>query len=132
MPSPFTGTGVGMDLSTHVNNLAATSGTTALAVATVVQAFAAPTASGCRNYVTGIQVVNTAVAVATTFSILDGASTVIWSIFLPLVPATLQPVPIFFPFMTPLKCTVGNVTNVQCGTTSAAVFWNLQGYSGPY
>lgn len=81
--------------------------------------------AGIRNYVTGMQLSN-ANAVATEFAILDGA-TIIWRGFLPASNATTFD----FEFITPLRGTANTAINVQCLTTGAQVYVNLQGYSAP-
>lgn len=129
MPAPFT-QGIGQDTTQHVNNLSATSGTTALTTNTSTAAFAAA-ATGLRNFCTAIQAYNTHATVSTTFSILDG-STVIFTGFLPAITAALVLVPLVVVFPTPLKGSAATAMNVQCGTTGANVYWNLEGYSGPY
>ena len=108
------------------NEWQATSGTTALATATSTQAKAAG-AAGVRNYVTDIHVVNTSATVGTTFSILDGAS-VIWTTFLPASTAALVEIPVTVQFQTPLKGSAATALNVQCGTTGAAVYYNVSGF----
>jgi len=108
------------------NEWSATSGTTALATATSTAAKAAG-AAGVRNYVTDIHVVNTSATVGTTFSILDGAS-VIWTTYLPASTAALVQTPVTQKFETPLKGTAATALNVQCGTTGAAVYYNVSGY----
>ena len=78
-----------------------------------------------RNYVTGVQVRNVN-AVATEFVILDG-STVIWRTQLP----ANQTGTTIATFNTPLKSTVNAAINIQCVTTGAQVYANLQGYVAP-
>jgi hypothetical protein len=82
-------------------------------------------AAGTRNYVTAMQLRNTN-AVATEFVILDGA-TIIWRGQLPANMAGAED----FNFPTPLRGTAATAINVQCLTTGAAVYANLQGYSAP-
>ena len=108
------------------NEWQASSGTTPLATNTSTAAKAAAGA-GIRNYVTDIHVVNNSATVSTTFSILDGAS-VIWTTYLPATTAALPVVPVTKEFITPLKGTAATALNVQCGTTSASVFYNVSGY----
>lgn len=82
-------------------------------------------AAGIRNYVTGLQLRNTN-AVATEFVIKDGA-TVVWRSQLP---ASMTG-SIDVQFHTPLRGTAATAINVQCVTTGAAVYANLQGYQAP-
>lgn len=104
----------------------ATSGTTPLATNSSTLAQAAG-AAGVRNYVTDIHVINTSATVSTTFSILDGA-TVIWTTFLSATTAALPEIPVTIHFETPLKGTAATALNVQCGTTSASVYYNIGGF----
>lgn len=112
--------------ATSENDWQATSGTTALAVATSTQLKAAGAAS-IRNFVTACQFVNTSATVSTTVSILDGAS-VIWTGFLPATTAALQVIPTNVDFPTPLRGTAATAMNIQLGTTLAAVYYGCQGY----
>lgn len=127
MPAPFTY----FDGGSTANNLQASSGVTPLATNASTLALAAPNPANGRNFVTGIHAVNVSATVGTTFSILDGA-TPIWTSFLPATTAALVEVPITKVFNTPLRASPGNAINVQCGTTGATVYWNLQGFSGQY
>jgi hypothetical protein len=109
----------------------ATSGTTPLATGTSTQVQPAQ-AAGTRNYVAGIQIFNASATVSTTVSLLDG-STVIWTGYLPLndQATVLTVVPgIAVTFLTPLKGSKATALNIQCGTTGASVYWNVQGYFG--
>lgn len=85
---------------------------------------------GLRNYTTGIQVSNTSATVSTVFNILDGA-TVINSIHLPANTSTNPEVPYLYNFETPLKGTANTTLNVQCVTTGASVYVNMQGFIAP-
>jgi hypothetical protein len=89
----------------------------------VVARTAAP--AGIRNYITAIQLRN-ASAVATEFVIKDGA-TAIWRTQLPAAMTGSMDVE----FSSPLKGAVAAAINVQCVTTGAAVYANLQGYQAP-
>jgi len=102
------------------------SGITPLATNTSTTAHAAG-AAGVRNYVTDIHIVNTSATVSTTFSILDGA-TVIFTTYLPASTAALVEIPVTIHLETPLKGTAATALNVQCGTTGAAVYWNVLGF----
>jgi hypothetical protein len=99
-----------------------------ITVATDVPVRAAQ-AAGIRNYCTAIQLRN-ANAVATEFVIKDGASVVLWRTQLP---ANMTgEFEVTFP--TPLRTTAAagyTQMNVQCVTTGAQVYANLQGYSAP-
>ena len=79
-------------------------------------------AASVRNYVTAVTVQNTN-ATATTFLILDGAST----LFQVSLPASMT-LPISIVFPTPLRGTAATALNVNCGTTGANVLVNIQGY----
>lgn len=108
------------------NEWQASSGTTPLAVATSTTLKAAG-GSGIRNYVTAIQCYNNSATVATTVSILDGAS-VIWTGYLPATTAALPVVPVQVVFRTALKGTAATAMNIQLGTTASSVFYNVQGF----
>ncbi|MCX7369856.1 MAG: hypothetical protein NTX90_13370 [Alphaproteobacteria bacterium] len=81
--------------------------------------------AGLRNYVQAIQLTN-ANAVATEFLILDNV-TPLWRGFLPASNASTFD----FEFIVPLRGTANTILNVQCVTTGAQVYANLQGYSAP-
>lgn len=83
-------------------------------------------ASGIRNYVTGIQVMNTHAAVSTEFVVKDGA-VVIFRCFLP---AAMQNM-ITVQFHTPLRGATVTAINAACITTGANVYANVQGYQAP-
>ena len=91
----------------------------------VAVAARASAGAGIRNYVTGLQLSN-ANAVATEFVILDNA-TPLWRGFLPANNATTYS----FEFITPLRGTAATALNIQCLTTGAQVYANLQGYAAP-
>ena len=95
--------------------------TSTLTTAVAVQAKAAGAAS-IRNFVTGVTIQNTN-AVATTFLIQDGATT-IFQISLP----AMQTTPSHIVFPTPLRGTAATALNVNCGTAAAQVLVNIQGY----
>lgn len=86
---------------------------------------AAARAAGIRNYVTAIQLRN-ANAVATEFVIKDG-STVIWRTQLPANMTGSMEVE----FPTPVRGAAATAINLQCVTTGAAVYANVQGYQAP-
>lgn len=86
---------------------------------------AAARAAGIRNYVTAIQLRNTN-AVATEFVIKDGAA-IIWRTQLPANMAGSMDVV----FPTPLRGAAATAINLQCITTGAAVYANVQGYQAP-
>lgn len=81
--------------------------------------------TGIRNYVTGIQIVNTSTT-ATTVTILDGA-VVIWAMSLPATSTTLPAIPITFEFRTPLKGTAATAMNIQ-QSGAANLWYNVQGF----
>lgn len=108
------------------NEFQSTSGTTALATTSSTQLQAAG-GSGIRHYVTGIQVVNNSTT-GGTCSILDG-STVIWTGYLPATGASLQEVPVSVEFRTPLKGTAATALNIQLGSASMSVYYNVQGFN---
>lgn len=109
-----------------VNEWTATSGTTPLATATSTQLQTAQ-GTGIRNFVTDIHLVNTSATVSTTVSILDNA-TVIWTTFLPATTAALPIESVTIRFETPLKGTAATALNIQCGTTAAAVYYDVGGF----
>lgn len=112
--------------STAENDWQATSGITPLATNTSTALKAAGAAS-IRNYATAIQLYNTSATVSTTVSILDGA-TVIWTGFVPATTAALPVVDVHVVLPTPLRGTAATALNIQCGTTGASVYYNVQGY----
>ena len=114
------------DFSTAENDWRASSGITALATTTSTALKVAGAAS-IRNYITGLQLYNTSATVSTTVSILDGA-TVIWTGYVPATTAALPVVDIHVVFPTPLRGTAATAMNIQCGTTGANLFYNVQGY----
>ena len=75
-----------------------------------------------------MQIYNNSATVSTLVSILDGASTVIWTGYLPATTAALPVVPLHITFPTPLKGTAATAMNIRLGTVSASVFYNVQGY----
>ncbi len=82
-------------------------------------------AAGIRNYVTGLQVQNTN-ATATEFLVLDGA-TPLYRGYLPANQVDCVEVN----FSTPLRGSPATALNIQCATTGAAVYANLQGFIAP-
>lgn len=83
---------------------------------------AAPTDTGRKNYLIGIQLKNTS-ATATEVVIKDG-STVIWRSYLPASMITADNVT----FYCPLRTAGATVLNFACITTGANVYVNAQGY----
>ena len=71
---------------------------------------------------------NTSATVSTNISILDG-STVIWTGYVPAMTTALVLVPNQVEFRTPLKGTAATALNIQCGTTGASVYYNVQGFN---
>ena len=123
------GAAIVKEYSTPELDWQAGSGLTALATTTLT-ALKAAAGAGIRNYLTGLQIVNTSASVSTTVTILDGAA-VIWTGYLPATSASLQALPIIIQFITPLKGTAATALNIQLGTTAASVYYNAQGYSAP-
>lgn len=82
--------------------------------------------TGTVNQITRMDVINVHATVATEFLILSGA-TVIWRTHLR--PVMLTPLTITFD--PPLRGAAGAAINVQCETTGASVFTNLQGDVAP-
>jgi len=79
---------------------------------------------GIYNYVTSLQVINGHQTVGTDVQIRDGAAgTVIWRGW-----AQQAGGGVSLQFATPLKGTANTLLEVQCGTTGAQVYFNLQGY----
>ena len=108
------------------NDWSATSGLTPLAT-TSSTALKAAGAASIRNYCTAIQIQNTSATVTTTVTILDGV-TVLWACNLPAVTTTGEINPITIVFPTPLRGTAATAMNIQLGTVSASVYYNVQGY----
>lgn len=125
---PFTGDSqlIVHDDGDPSNEWSATSGTTPLTTNSQTQLQAAQSA-GIRTYATSAQFYNTSATVSTTVSIQDG-STVIWTGYLPATTAALPIEPINVIFKTPLKGTAGTAFNLILGTTSASVYYNVQGF----
>ena len=78
-----------------------------------------------KNYLTGLSVAN---ANATTSEIVikDGASTVIWRMYLA-ANAPIQSIK----FVTPLQSSANSALNVACITTGTKTYINAQGYKAP-
>jgi hypothetical protein len=95
--------------------------TTAITTATTT-ALKASGAAGIRNYVTGIQIINTS-ATAGVVSIQDG-TTVIWAGYAP------QNVPINVQFPTPLKGSAATAMNFVT-SMAGSVYVSAQGYQAP-
>jgi len=94
---------------------------------TAVVVAAAPGA-GKRNYVVGVQVTNSNIAVGTVVQLLSG-STVIANLFVgPYVAATPGNSFAQASFLQPLKGGVNEAINVKCVTTSAQVRTSVQGF----
>jgi len=83
-----------------------------------------------RQFITGLQIFNQSVTVASFVSLLDN-TTVIWSGWLPLASATLQPVPVVVNGINDLFTTVGSDLNLKVNTVGAAITYNVQGYAAP-
>ena len=81
--------------------------------------------SGIKNYLTGLSVAN-ANATASEIVIKDGASTVIWRMYLA-ANAPIQSIK----FVTPLQSTANTALNVACITTGTQTYINAQGYKAP-
>lgn len=84
--------------------------------------------TNARNYVTGLQIVNTSAVVSSVVTVQNG-TTVIWTGFVPATTAALQVVPVNIEFKTPLKGSFGTAMNFKVNTTGASVFVSAQGYS---
>ena len=78
-----------------------------------------------KNYLTGLSVAN-ANATASEIVIKDGASTVIWRMYLA-ANAPIQSIK----FVTPLQSSVNTALNVACITTGTQTYVNAQGYKAP-
>lgn len=113
--------------ATSENDWQASSGTTPLATTTLTAMKAAGAAS-IRNFVSGCQFYNSSATVSTTVQIVDGASTVIWTGYLPATTAALPVMPVQVVFQTPLRGTAATAMNIQLGTTASSVYYNCQGY----
>jgi hypothetical protein len=78
-----------------------------------------------KNYLTGLSVAN-ANATASEIVIKDGASTVIWRMYLA-ANAPIQSIR----FSTPLQSTANTALNVACITTGTQTYISAQGYKAP-
>ena len=78
-----------------------------------------------KNYLTGLSVAN-ANATASEIVIKDGASTVIWRMYLA-ANAPIQSIK----FVTPLQSSANTALNVACITTGTQTYINVQGYKAP-
>jgi len=78
-----------------------------------------------KNYLTGLSVAN-ANATASEIVIKDGASTVIWRMYLA-ANAPIQSIK----FVTPLQSSANTALNVACITTGTQTYINAQGYKAP-
>jgi len=78
-----------------------------------------------KNYLTGLSIAN-ASATATEIVIKDGASTVIWRMYLA-ANAPIQSIK----FVTPLQSSANTALNVACITTGTQTYINVQGYKAP-
>ena len=107
----------------------ATSGTSALTSSGVTQVVASG-GTGVKHYVTDIQVVNSGASADAMVSLLDGASTVIWTTFCPATGAGLQAVPVNVSFSTPLQCTASTILNLKA-SASSSILYNVQGFDAP-
>ena len=81
--------------------------------------------AGIKNYLTGLSVAN-ANATASEIVIKDGASTVIWRMYLA-ANAPIQSIK----FVTPLQSSANTALNVACITTGTQTYINAQGYKAP-
>ena len=81
-----------------------------------------------RNYITGIQIVNSSATIATEVVVKDGA-TVIWRGYVGIGTTLNSSVGIIF--QTPLKSTANTALNFACITTASSVYVNSQGYIAP-
>ncbi len=81
--------------------------------------------SGIKNYLTGLSIAN-ANATASEIVIKDGASTVIWRMYLA-ANAPIQSIK----FVTPLQSSANTALNVACITTGTKTYINAQGYKAP-
>ena len=88
-------------------------------------ALVAAQGAGIKNYLTGLSVAN-ANATASEIVIKDGASTVIWRMYL----AANAPIKSII-FSTPLQSTANTALNVACITTGTQTYINAQGYKAP-
>ncbi len=81
--------------------------------------------AGIKNYLTDLSVAN-ANATASEIVIKDGASTVIWRMYLA-ANAPIQSIS----FSTPLQSSANTALNVACITTGTQTYVNAQGYKAP-
>ena len=88
-------------------------------------ALVAAQGAGIKNYLTGLSVAN-ANATASEIVIKDGASTVIWRMYLA-ANAPIQSIE----FSTPLQSSANTALNVACITTGTQTYINAQGYKAP-
>lgn len=88
-------------------------------------ALVAAQGAGIKNYLTGLSVAN-ANATASEIVIKDGASTVIWRMYLA-ANAPIQSIK----FVTPLQSSANTALNVACITTGTQTYINVQGYKAP-
>jgi hypothetical protein len=88
-------------------------------------ALVAAQGAGIKNYLTGLSVAN-ANATASEIVIKDGASTVIWRMYLA-ANAPIQSIR----FSTPLQSTANTALNVACITTGTQTYISAQGYKAP-
>jgi len=80
--------------------------------------------SGIRNYVSRVQVINGHASVSTDVQIRDGASgTVLWRGWAQKEGGGVSAI-----FDPPLRGTANTLIEIACGTTGAAVYFNLQGF----
>jgi len=88
-------------------------------------ALVAAQGAGIKNYLTGLSVAN-ANATASEIVIKDGASTVIWRMYLA-ANAPIQSIK----FVTPLQSSANTALNVACITTGTQTYVSAQGYKAP-
>ena len=88
-------------------------------------AIVAAAGANIKNYLTGLSVAN-ANATASEIVIKDGASTVIWRMYL----AANAPIKSII-FSTPLQSSANTALNVACITTGTQTYVSAQGYKAP-
>lgn len=88
-------------------------------------ALVAAQGAGIKNYLTGLSVAN-ANATASEIVIKNGASTVIWRMYLA-ANAPIQSIE----FVTPLQSSANTALNVACITTGTQTYVSAQGYKAP-
>ena len=89
-------------------------------------ALVAAQGAGIKNYLTGLSVANADAIRGSEIVIKDGASTVIWRMYLD-ANAPIQSIQ----FVTPLQSSENSALNVACITTGTKTYVNAQGYKAP-